>query len=296
MPTRPPDWFLYLGLAAALAGLAVLGQSLGGPPSAVAPAAGSAPGPSGASRTLPPASAFDPTITVEAPAAGGPATGTAFSISSGGFWLTARHVVEGCARAAIVVGPGQGVAAEVRTDPWGETAVLITQGGAPALPLAPRQGLRRGMVAFHAGFPHGHPGEVVSRLLRRETLVLRGRGTRRESVLAWEQVEAPDADDDPGAQPGASAVPATSLAGLSGAPALDSRGRVIGVTIAQSRRRRQIYTTTPVALRAALTRAHIEPATGAQAAPMSEGSYGRIAAALRRDLRIVPVVCLGRQP
>jgi hypothetical protein len=69
---------------------------------------------------------------------------------------------------------------------------------------------------------------------------------------------------------------------------------VIGVTIAQSRRRNQIYTTTPSALRAALARAHIEPATGAEAAPMSEGSYTRIAATLRRDLRIVRVVCLGR--
>jgi S1-C subfamily serine protease len=289
VPPRPPDWLLYLGAAAALLGVALLGQMLGGPPSAAPPAAGPASGAGSASRTLPPASAFDPTITVDAPAAGAPATGTAFSISSGGFWLTARHVVEGCPRAAIVVGPGQGVAAEVRTDPRGETAVLITQGGAPALPMAPRQDLKRGMMALHAGFPGGHPGEVVSRLLRRETLVLRGRRTRRESVLAWVQADGGGADSEDGAKP----IPA-SLAGLSGAPALDSRGRVIGVTIAQSRRRGQIYTTTPAALRAALYRAHIEPATGARAAPMSEGSYARIAAALRRDLRIVPVVCLGR--
>ena len=195
-------------------------------------------------------------------------------------WLTARHVVEGCAHAAIVVGKGQGVAAEVRFDPHDETAVLITQGGAPALPLAPRESLKAGMTAFHAGFPHGRPGFVASRLLRRETLVLRGRHTRREPVLAW-------AEDE-------TAGPlAHSLAGLSGAPALDAEGRVIGVTIAHSPHHARVYTTTPGALRAAIVRAHIEPATGARAAPMSSGGYAKISRDLRRDLRIVPVVCLG---
>jgi S1-C subfamily serine protease len=273
-----------MAVAATLLGVATLGQPYGGasPPQ---PAPTPTPAEPGAGRALPPASPFDPTITVDAPAAGGGGAGTAFSISSGGFWLTARHVVEGCPRVAIVVGPGQGVAVEARTDPGGETAVLITQGGAPALPLAPRQGLRRGMVAFHAGYPNGRPGEVTSRLLRRETLVLRGGRTRRESVLAWVQTGGP--------RDGTGDV-AASLAGLSGAPALDAEGRVIGVTIAQSRRRGRIYTTTPVALRAALARAHVGPAPGARAAPMGVGGYARIASALRRDLRIVPVVCLGR--
>ena len=276
MSLRPPDWLIYLSVVAALIGAAIIGQLHVAPP-ARPPAAAPAHRPGGAP---PPVSPFDPTITVDVPTVSGPGAGTAFSISSGGMWLTARHVVEGCARTAIVVAPGQGVAAEVRLDPRGETAVLITQGGAPALPLAPRRSLGPGMVAFHAGFPHGHPGQVASRLIRRETLVLRGRRTRRESVLAWQE----DADEGP--------VP-RSLAGLSGAPALDAQGRVIGVTIAQSRRRGRIYTTTPAALRAAIARAHIEPASGALAAPMSSGSYSRISRDLRRDLRIVPVVCLG---
>ncbi len=264
---------LLLGVIAAVFGAMVLGEIYGGPPTEpLRPPAAPRPGPT-------PAPPFESTIVVDVPTGSSPGTGTAFSVSSGGVWLTARHVVEGCARAAIVVGAGQGVAAEVRFDPRGETAVLITQGGAPALPMAPRQSIQRGMIAFHAGFPLGRPGEVATRLLRRQTLVLRGRRTRREQVLAWE--ETGDAEASP-----------RDLAGLSGAPTLDGGGQVIGVTIAQSRHHRWIYTTTPGALRAALARAHVEPATGARAAPMTTDSYPRIAARLRRDLRIVPVVCL----
>jgi S1-C subfamily serine protease len=277
---RPPDWLIYAGATATLLGAAVLGQFYIGPPVTMEPLPAPTPPPAAAPRVLPPPSPFDPTITVDAPETDSPGAGTAFSISPGGIWLTARHVVEGCARTAIVVGPGQGVAAEVRIDPHGETAVLITQGGAPSLPLAPRRNLRRGMVAFHAGFPRGHPGQVSSHLLRRVTLVMRGRSHRRESVLAWEQNGQSDGER-------------LSLAGLSGAPALDGQGRVIGVTIAQSRRHGWIYTTTPGALRAALARAHIEPATGAEPTPMNVSSYGRVAGDLRGDLRIVPVVCLG---
>jgi serine protease Do len=273
---RPPDWLIYLGVVGILIGAAVLGQRGGGRP-ARRPAA--APVSPKANPAPPPVSTFNSTITVDVPAVSGPGEGTAFSVSSGGVWLTARHVVEGCRRTVIVVGPGQGVSVEVRIDPRGETAVLITQGGAPALPMAPRDSLRPGMMGFAAGFPHGRPGEVASRLVRTETLVLRGRRIRREAVLDWAET------DDEGPVP-------RSLAGLSGAPVLDTEGRVIGVTIAQSRRHARLYTTRPAALRTALDRAHIEPATGAEAAPMSSGSYGFISASLRRELRIVPVVCL----
>jgi S1-C subfamily serine protease len=280
---RPPDWLLFIGAVAVLIGAAIIGQFIGAPPSLRAPpSAAVAPRPArrpiGPLASSPP---FETTITIDEPSASRPgAAGTAFSISSGGMWLTARHVVEGCVRAAIVVGKGQGVAAEVRLDPHGETAVLITQGGAPALPLAPEVSLKEGMLAFHAGFPHGRPGFVASRLIRDETLVLRGSHTRREQVLAWDEVDTGEP------------LP-RNLAGLSGAPALDAQGRVIGVTIAHSPHHDRVYTTTPRALRAAIIRAHIVPATGAHAAPMSSGGYDTISRDLRRDLRIVPVVCVG---
>ena len=275
MAARPPKWLILTGVAVLAGGAAILGPRLFGPQRAVAPA----PAVRRTPRAITSPSAFDPTIEIDAPTTSRPGGGTAFSVSPGGVWLTARHVVEGCARTAIVVGPGQGVAAEVRIDPRGETAVLITQGGAPALPLAPRTALRRGMTAFHPGFPHGRPGEVASRLLRRETLVMRGRRSRRESVLAWTEADS-------------IGVSGRSLAGLSGAPALDSAGQVIGVTIAQAPRRGRVYTTSPAALHAALARVHVETATGAKAAPMNEETYGRASNVLRRDLRVVPVVCL----
>jgi S1-C subfamily serine protease len=264
-----------MGVVAVLIGAAIIGVIVGAPPSPrVRPSARP-------TAPVPPSPPLEPTITIDAPSTSRPgAAGTAFSISSGGMWLTARHVVEGCVRTAIVVGKGQGVAAEVRLDPHGETAVLITQGGAPALPLAPEESLAEGMTAFHAGFPHGHPGFVASRLIRNETLVLRGSHTRREEVLAWDEVDSGDP------------LP-RNLAGLSGAPALDEEGRVIGVTIAHSPHYDRVYTTTPDALRAAIIRAHIVPATGARAAPMNAGGYGRIFHDLRHDLRIVPVVCVG---
>lgn len=278
-------------MVATLLALAILGQPSGGlnlggnEDEATAPAPPPAPAPKRPeNQALPPPSLFDPTVTAPVPEGFGPGAGTAFSVSSGGVWLTARHVVEGCGRVVVVVKPGEGVAAEVRIDPPGETAVLITQGGAPALPMAPREGLRRGMLAFHPGFPHGRPGQVASRLIRREILVLRGHHVRRESVLAWAQ-----ADDAPGA---GGPSPQRSLAGLSGAPALDSRGRVLGVTVAQSPRRGRIYTTTPGSMRATLAHTHITLATGARAAPITMDSYPRVSAALRKALSVAPVACL----
>ena len=273
---RPPDWLVYLTVVAALTGAAILSGGRGAGPAARP----LAPEPVG--YPLAPASPFDPSVVVKAPTQSGQGAGagTAFSVAGSGVWLTARHVVDGCAKTAIVISPGRGVAASVRIDPNRETAILFTKGGAPALPLAVRGSvLHRGAMAFHPGFPQGRAGEAATRLVRRERLVLRGRRARSEPILAWAEV---------GRTPGLSA----SLAGLSGAPALDSQGRVIGVTIAQSPRRGRLYTTTPGALRAALATAGVAPSAAAAGAPIGIDTYGRVADDLRRNLRVVQVVCL----
>jgi S1-C subfamily serine protease len=272
---RPPDWLVYLTVVAALTAAAIFSGGRGAAPAARPLAAEPVGGPLG------PASPFDPSVVVKAPAASGQGAGagTAFSVASSGVWLTARHVVDGCAKIAIVISPGRGVAASVRIDPGRETAILFTRGGAPALPLVGRTVLHRGAIAFHPGFPQGRAGEAATRLVRRERLVLRGRRARSEPILAWAEV---------GRTPGLSA----SLAGLSGAPALDSQGRVIGVTVAQSPRRGRLYTTTPGALRAALATAGVTPSLATAGAPIGIDTYGRVADDLRRNLRVAQVVCL----
>jgi serine protease Do len=207
-----------------------------------------------------------------------PATGTAFSVAASGVWITARHVVDGCRQAAIVVSPGQGVVAQVTIDPAGEAAVLTTDGGSPPLSMDLAPALHRGERAFHPGFPQGKPGEAASRLIGRENLVVRGRGARTESVLVW-------------AESGRTDGLVGTLGGLSGAPALNEQGRVVGVTIAEAPRRGRIYTTAPESTARTLARGVRRlPSTPGMA--VSPENYGRVADDLRRTLRVAQVVCL----
>ena len=272
---RPAAWLAGAALLAALGAAAIWAQRQG-VAARVRPAAPRVGAPLG------PASLFDPAILVEAPATA-PGAGAAFSVAGRGVWLTARHVVEGCPRVVIVAAPGRGVLARTVLTPGRETAVLFTQGGAPPLAIAPAGQLRRAELAFHPGFPHGRPGEAASRLIDRDTLIvhglLRGRGVRAEPVLAWAET---------GRTPGLSGP----LTGISGAPALDSEGRVVGVTVAEAPRRGRLYTTTPSSLRGALAAAGVRAAPAGAALALTPANYGSAAAGLRASLSVAEVVCL----
>ncbi len=269
-----PDWVVYLAIV-----LAVVIAAVGRQEKANAPAP---PPPVAEQEGLPlgPASPFDPSVVVEVPDRAEPATGTAFSVADRGVWVTARHVVDGCSRVAIVVAEGRGVEAKITIDPGGEAAILTTDGGSAPLPLGLERPLRRGDRAYHPGFPQGRPGEATSRLLGRENLVVHGRGARTEPVLVWAETGRTDRLEG-------------SLAGLSGAPALDGAGRVLGVTVAESPRRGRIYTTSPETLTHALAASRQNPASFAVGEPVTIGNYGIVADSLRRDLRVAQVVCLG---
>jgi serine protease Do len=269
---RLPDWLIYAAVVVALLLAAVGRQERADAPPAPPPT------PAAEGVALGPASPFDPAVVVEVAGKTEAGAGTAFSISPAGIWVTARHVVEGCSQAAIVVAPGRGVAATVRIDPNAETAILTTDGGAPSLPLGLGQRLRRGERAFHMGFPQGRPGEASSRLLGRENLVVRGRGARTEPVLVWAETGRTDGLKG-------------TLGGLSGGPALDDQGRLVGVTIAEAPRRGRIYTTAPETTARTLAAAS-QRVPDAPGQPISADNYGRMADDLRRNLRVAQVVCL----
>jgi len=272
---RLPDWVVYSAIL-----VAVLFAARGRDERTDAPP----PPPKGAEplgEVVGPASPFDPRVVVDVPAKTGPAAGTAFSIAQTGVWLTARHVVDGCDKPVIVVGPSTGVQVSVKIDPRGEAALLYTEGGAQPLPMALSQRLQRGQRAFHPGFPQGEPGEASSRLLGRETLVVRGHGARSEPVLVW-------------AETGRTVGLNGTLGGLSGAPALDDQGRVVGVTIAESPRRGRIYTTAPEIVTATLKGSgrRLDVATTGEA--ITPGNYFIVSDDLRRELQVAQVLCLDR--
>ncbi len=270
---RPPDWLIFLAVVAGLLFVATgQGERSEGPPGRSPPFAQ-------AGGALPPASPFDPAVIVSAAPARGPQTGTAFSVGEDGVWITARHVVQGCRKLAIVIGAGRGVAAQALIDPASEAAVLVTKGGTPGLPVAGDAALRRGMRAFHPGFPKGRAGEAASRLIGRQTMRRIGPRASGEPILAW-------------AETGRTAGLSGALRGLSGAPALDAEGEVVGVTIAQSPRRGRLYTTTPRAIRQALTSAGLAADDDAVRRPTPLDRYGAAGDTLRRELRVVQVVCL----
>lgn len=234
---------------------------------------------SSAGAYLPPPSAYDPQVLVEvAPVASG--LGSAFAISDEGWWITARHVVDGCARVGLVVSRGSAVRVdEVKQALFADLALLKTS-HAPA-PLAldtSERNFQVGQRAFHVGFPQGRPGEAYSRLIGRERLIATGRYEVEEPVLVWAEL-------------GRTGGLHGSLAGMSGGPALAANGQVIGVTIAESARRGRLYTAAPSTL-LRLLRVERVTADGAPAPRLSLANYGEESDNLRRSLAVAQVICV----
>lgn len=267
-----PDWVIYAAVIGVL-----LFASLSRGERADAPSADAEDDFQG--ELLGPITPFDPTVVVEAQdGEAQPQMGTAFSIAEEGRWVTARHVVEGCRQPALVIDKNRALAADVRLAARADVALLLTDGGPPALPLAAGENIYKGQRAFHPGYPQGKPGAVASRLIGRETLRIKGRGGYQEPVLAW-------------AEAGRTKGLQGTLSGLSGAPVLDRRGRVMGVTIAEAPRRGRIYTTAPDSFVAAIgdEQTHPEQALGQS---VTTRNYGTVSDQLRRDLRVAQVICL----
>ncbi len=207
-------------------------------------------------------------------------TGSAFSVSSEGYWLTARHVVEGCDQSYIQTETREGVrVGRTVIHPQADVALLITDGAPEGLPIATsRKGKRE---SFSVGFPKGGPGAVHGRFLGEMTMRHTGWRGYRERVYAWSIV---------------SEIPQrfASLGGLSGGAVIDAAGRVVGIVQAESPRRGRFMTARPETYQKMFELAGVnvpvisEPASKAR---ISAANYGSIARELITTLRVAKVLC-----
>ncbi len=224
-------------------------------------------------------SAADPAFSVAIPTGKSNSIGTAFSLDRRGVWMTARHVVDGCARVLIVTAPRRGVRVR-RTyiHPKADLAVLQTRGGAPAVQFT-QQTLRRGQTGYHFGYPRGEPAAIQSTLIGRRRMRSVGRYNVTEPVVAWaDRVRVPDSYG--------------GLGGISGGPAMDGRGEIIGVTVAGSKRRGRIFTTALTSIAAAIERSGAPSARGGGRRGAIDGqNFANVGAGLRKRLTVALVYC-----
>lgn len=271
---RLPDWLIYLAAATLLLWVVVGQREEADAPAPPPPAPGEEAAP------------LDPDSPLSAdarrtPEPGPTASGAAFSVSQSGVWVTAGHVVRQCRRVVLMVAEGRGVAARVAADPDVDLAILTTEGGAPAIPLAQASDIKPGMRGFHVGFPRGRPGELTSRFVGHDTLAAERRGKPRQAVLAW-------------AETGRTEGAEGALYGLSGAPVLDNVGRVVGVTVGEAPRRGRLYTTGPEAVQTLMTSAGVVSAPYVPHQLITTENYGRAADDLRQSLSVAQVFCFKR--
>lgn len=267
------DWVLY---AAALGFILLVVFALA--PDAEAP---EPPPPSSLAEEmgplLPDPSPFDEMVVVQAgPPQNG--VGTAFAVNSRGDWLTARHVVDGCARVSLEVAPGNYVpVARVGLDDAHDLALLSTGRSPNPVTLDLTSPLYLGAQGYHVGYPQGAPGELASRLVGRSRLVTRGDRQSEVPILAWAEV-------------GRTSGLNGTLGGISGGPVFDDAGAVRGVIVAESPRRGRVYTTSPQSVEAFLGKMGVVAEAGpADAFQMK--SYGAASDTARRRLQVVKVMC-----
>lgn len=242
MRSLPPEKLGILGAVAAfiLAGLFEWGGNLMQPapearpdrPGYEAPQSHKVPSGRTPRRPLPPPSLGDIRLKLEEHERIGSGVGTAFVVSPD-YWLTARHVVEGCDRLGFVVDRRRVVPIEGGAvwHPDADIALVHADAGrSPALSLGPLPDI--GDAGYHYGFPGTGKGRVSSALIGRGELhgkSLRGVG---RLVLVW-------------AETGREGVAPGSLGGISGGPTLDASGRLVGIAIASNTRRGRVSTVAP---------------------------------------------------
>ncbi len=211
------------------------------------------------------------------------ATGTAFSISEEGVWVTAKHVTNGCDQLILQVSHNKGyLATDIIEHPSADISIFKTQAGAMPFQIE-SQVLNYNAEGFHFGYPRGEPGDVYSRLIGRRILNVRGAQAGKESVLVWaEKRRFPDHF--------------LSLGGISGGPIVNKAGNMVGVHVAGSVRRGRAYSSLPNTVTHLIKRAGFttikEPIERQDTEYLTPQNFLEAGQNLRKNLSVAKVICI----
>ncbi len=239
-------------------------------------------------KVLPDISPGDPEISVQWGTSGGNSTGTAFPVSSQGFWLTARHVVDDCTRVGIFSAQNAQKGFWVRkvyVHPNADIAVLQTSRTPPAIAIRPdSKKLTVGQTGYHFGFPQGEPGDLLSELIGRRKLRKIGSHSFVEPAIAWAvKLQAPRL---------------SAFGGISGGPVLDRKGQVVGVTVAGNIRRGRVIASPPRTINEFLGFMSImadgTPSADVPINTLNKSAFSAHGDFLRKNLSVAKVFCKGR--
>lgn len=202
--------------------------------------------------------------------------GTAFAVSNGGSYVTARHVVEGCSDVSLLLAGNEYGLRTVSRAMNRDFSLLQTETlkGEP-FELSERRP-KRGETGFMMGFPQGKPADVQAVAIGRTEMRTQGRYRAKEPVVAWVERER-----IPGFR--------GALGGISGGPVFDSEGRIVGTVVAGAPRRGRVYTTDPRVFREANLLGD-RPETFDRDI-ITATNYANIGTKYRRTARIAQVYC-----
>ena len=205
--------------------------------------------------------------------------GTAFAVDRQGTYVTARHVVDGCAVVYLVAGRGrlEQVLSSI-SEGTRDFAILRTT-NLRATPFSLTEvSPRRGSDGYMMGYPQGRPGDVRATVIGRTEMRSTGRYRMREPVVAWVERERRPTFGG-------------SLSGISGGPVFDGNGYVVGTVVAGAPRRGRVYTTHPQIFRATGLMAR---APADRALKITRADFKAAGDQLRASRSIAQVYCKAR--
>lgn len=158
----------------------------------------------------------------------GDTIGTAFLVVPG-LWMTAAHVLDGCATAYLREQDRWRRIASWTLHPVADVAVARTDGSdSPAVPVTDRLPVLD-QQGFHYGFPQGRAASIYTRFIGMARIRQGRPGTPIEQGWVW-------------AEQGRTPAGTGPLGGLSGGPQVDRTGATQGITVLHSERAARLST------------------------------------------------------